>query len=103
MGKVALITCVAGQDGPYLAELSLFRQVGRREGVGTDETGIKSLSGEVLVRVDPQYFRCTEVDYLPGDSTREKNHLGWKHKTSFLEMVTSDLDQFLRERRVSVE
>ena len=82
MGKVALITCVAGQDGPYLAELS-FRQVGRREGVGTDETGIKSLSGEVLVRVDPQYFRCTEVDYLPGDPTREKNHLGWKHKTLF--------------------
>ena len=102
MGKVTLIACVAGQDGPYLAELS-FRQVGRREGGGTDETGIKSLSGEVLVRVDPQYFRCTEVDYLPGDSTREKNHLGWKHKTSFLEMVTSDRDQFLRERRVSVE
>ena len=102
MGKVALITCVAGQDGPYLAELS-FRQVGRREGVGTDETGIKSLSEEVLVRVDPQYFRCTKVDYLPGDSTREKDHLGWKHKTSFLEMVTSDRDQFLRERRVSVE
>ena len=105
MGKVALIACVAGQDGPYLAELS-FRQVGRGiewEGVGTDETGVESLSGEVPVRVDPQHFRRTEVDYLPGDPTREKNHLGWNHKTSFLEMVTSDLDQFLRERRVRVE
>ena len=102
MRKVALIACVAGQEGPYLAELS-FRQVGRGIEWEVVGTGVGSLSAEVLVRVDPQYFRCTEVDYLPGDPTREKNHLGWKHKTSFSEMVTSDLDLVLRERRDNVE
>ena len=75
--------------------------------MGTDETGIDSLSGEVLVRVDPQYFRPTEVDYLLGDPTRAKNCLGWEHKTSFsemvAEMVASDLELVRRERRVNIE
>ena len=109
MGNVTLIACVAGQEGPYLAELS-FRQVGRDiewTGVGMDETGIDSSSGEVLVRVDPQYFRPTEVDYLLGDPTRAKSRLGWENKTSFsemvAEMVASDLDLVRRERRVNVE
>jgi len=91
------------------AELS-FRQVGRDiewKGVGTDEMGIDSVSGEVLVRVDPQYFRPAEVDCLLGDPKRAKDCLGWEHKTSFLEMVAemvaSDLDLVRRERRVNVE
>ena len=87
-----------------------FGQVGREiewRGVGTDEMGVDRLSGEVLVRVDPQYFRPAEVDCLLGDPTRAKDCLGWEHKTSFLEMVAemvaSDLDLVRREQRVNLE
>lgn len=49
----------------------------------------------VLVRIDPRYFRPTEVDLLLGDPTKAKEKLGWVSKTSFddliLEMVQSDL------------
>jgi GDPmannose 4,6-dehydratase len=45
------------------------------------------LSPEKYVAVDSRYFRPTEVDALQGDSTKARNALGWKPKTSFLELV----------------
>jgi GDPmannose 4,6-dehydratase len=51
--------------------------------------------GDTVVRVDPRYFRPTEVDLLLGDPRKAHKVLGWKHKTSFKtlvkEMVASDL------------
>jgi GDPmannose 4,6-dehydratase len=75
-----------------------FAGIGRRiewQGQGRDEVGIDAASGEVLVEVDPGYFRPTEVDLLLGDPTKARTKLGWKHQISFAEliaeMVESDL------------
>ena len=53
--------------------------------------------GETVVRVDPRYFRPTEVDTLLGDSSRARKTLGWRPEISFEEMVREMVDQDLRE------
>jgi len=75
-----------------------FAEVGRSiewRGEGVDETGLDAKSGELLVKIDPRYFRMTEVDLLLGDSTKARRELGWSHKTTFpelvQEMVSADL------------
>jgi GDPmannose 4,6-dehydratase len=82
-----------------------FGEVGRRiiwRGKGTEETGLDSKSGKVLVAIDPRYFRPTEVDLLVGDASKAHQKLGWRHKTSFAdlvkEMVASDLVQVRLEK-----
>ena len=59
----------------------------RWEGVGLNETGIDVATGNVLVRIDPKYFRPSEVDVLWGDATKAKMELGWEPKTSLRELV----------------
>jgi GDPmannose 4,6-dehydratase len=66
-------------------------------GQGTEEVGADAKSGEVLVRVDPQYFRPTEVDYLLGDASKAHKMLGWKHRTSFADLVVEMVEADLRE------
>jgi GDPmannose 4,6-dehydratase len=82
-----------------------FAQIGIRinwEGVGVDEKGVDAGSGRILVRVDPRYFRPTEVDLLIGDASKARSKLGWQHKVSFeqlvAEMVASDLKSLAEER-----
>ena len=82
-----------------------FAQIGIRimwEGQGIDETGNDSASGRVRVKVDPRYFRPTEVDHLLGDPSKARSKLGWQHKVSFeelvAEMVAADLENVSRER-----
>jgi GDPmannose 4,6-dehydratase len=82
-----------------------FREVGRViqwQGEGLDECGRDAKTGEVLVRVDPRYFRPTEVDELLGDASKAKEKLGWSHRTKFKElvkdMVRSDLDALKLEQ-----
>lgn len=64
-------------------------------GEGTEEVGVRADNGEVLVQVDPRYFRPTEVELLIGDPSKAKEQLGWTHKCSFADlvkdMVASDL------------
>ena len=81
-----------------------FGHTGRRivwHGSGSQEKGIDAASGETLVKVDPRYFRPTEVDLLLGDPTKARQKLGWHHTTSFAdlvkEMVASDLAEVRRE------
>ena len=81
-----------------------FAEVGREiawSGCGIDEVGLDTRSGEVLVRIDERYFRPTEVDLLLGDASKAHKRLGWKHTTSFrelvAEMVAADLLQTGRE------
>jgi GDPmannose 4,6-dehydratase len=70
------------------------------EGKGVNEKGINSKTGDVLVEVDPQYFRPTEVDLLIGDPTKAREELGWEHEYDFealvKEMVESDLAEVQR-------
>lgn len=64
--------------------------IGRKiewHGTGVDETGVDIASGQVLVRVDSRYFRPAEVDELLGDPSKATRMLGWKHTTTFQELV----------------
>ena len=56
------------------------------QGEGVDETGTDQ-NGKVIVKVDPRYFRPTEVETLLGDPTKAKEKLGWVPKTTFAELV----------------
>ena len=64
-------------------------------GSGPEEMGCDRRTGQVLVRVDPRYFRPTDVELLLGDPAKARRQLGWRHRTSFAtlveEMVTADL------------
>ena len=72
------------------------------QGEGLEETGI--LEGKTIVRVDPRYFRPTEVETLLGDPSNAKTKLGWTPKTSFdelvAEMVREDLKHAERDELI---
>ena len=57
------------------------------EGKGINEVGIRSDTGEVVVKVDPNYFRPTEVETLLGDASLAEKLLNWKSSTSLEELV----------------
>ena len=83
-----------------------FAEIGRQiawSGRGVDEIGTDTKSGKVVVRIDPRYFRPTEVDLLLGDPRKAHQKLGWRHETSFAdlvsEMVAADLKQVAHEQR----
>jgi len=83
-----------------------FAQVGRRiawRGAGIEEAGIDANSGQVLVAVDPRYFRPTEVDLLIGDPSKARQRLGWRHKTSFADLVKDMVEFDLVEVRLEKE
>ncbi len=87
-----------------------FSEIGRAiewRGADADEEGIDGASGDVLIKIDPRYYRPTEVEYLLGDASKAQRVLGWKHQTGFAdlvrEMVAADLDVMAREPRVDVE
>ena len=65
------------------------------KGSGIDEEGTDAKSGKTLVKVDPRYFRPTEVDLLLGDPSKAEKMLGWQATTKFeklvAEMVQADL------------
>jgi GDPmannose 4,6-dehydratase len=64
-------------------------------GQGVDETGTDR-SGKVIVKVDPRYFRPTEVETLLGDPSKAKQKLGWTPKTSFQELVAEMVREDLK-------
>ena len=67
------------------------------EGEGIDEKGILKSSGQMVVNINPRYFRPTEVDLLIGDPSKAKTNLGWVPKVTFAElvkiMVTADYNK----------
>ena len=56
-------------------------------GSGVAEEGVDMPTGRVVVKVDPRYFRPTEVDTLLGDATKARTRLGWKPEITFAELV----------------
>ncbi|HVC90709.1 MAG TPA: GDP-mannose 4,6-dehydratase [Acidobacteriaceae bacterium] len=72
-------------------------------GRGIDEKALDD-SGQVIVAVDPHYFRPAEVETLLGDATHARNRLGWKPRVQFeelvREMVQSDLAEAKRDALV---
>jgi len=68
-----------------------FAEVGRAiawEGHGVDEIGRDAKTGDVLVQIDPKYFRPTEVDLLIGNPTKAKEVLGWEARIGLEELVS---------------
>lgn len=73
------------------------------QGKGVHEKGIDRKTGNVVIEIDPKYFRPTEVDLLLGDATKARTKLGWNPKTDFnaliAMMVDADLKAAEREKR----
>ena len=76
-------------------------------GSGTDEQGIDTSTGRVIVRIDAKYFRPTEVETLLGDPSKALQKLGWKPSISFAslvkEMAAADLEDARRDAMVARE
>ena len=70
-------------------------------GHGVDEEGVDSASGRVVVRIDPRYFRPTEVDTLLGDPSKARTKLRWTCEIGFealvREMVEADRELARRD------
>src|SRR3989344_2153844 len=86
-----------------LCELA-FKQIGvtlKWRGSGKNEKGFDAKTGDVLVEIDPRYFRPSEVNSLRANARKAFKELGWKPKTSFRElvkeMVTADIENTLRQ------
>ncbi|MDU4959261.1 MAG: GDP-mannose 4,6-dehydratase [Sporomusaceae bacterium] len=71
------------------------------QGQGVNEKGINTDTGDVLVEVDPRYFRPTEVDLLLGDAVKAQQRLGWTPRTTLTQlcsmMVKADLEEARRD------
>lgn len=65
------------------------------EGEGVDEVG--KVDGTVVIKIDPKYFRPTEVETLLGHSGKAREKLGWKPEISFSDMVSEMMEAELRE------
>jgi GDPmannose 4,6-dehydratase len=69
-------------------------------GEGETEKAIDRKSGKVVVAVDPQFYRPSDVDYLVGDPAKARKALGWHAETSFDQlvemMVRSDFDRLAK-------
>ncbi|MES2394685.1 MAG: GDP-mannose 4,6-dehydratase [Bacteroidota bacterium] len=82
-----------------------FAEVGitlKWEGKGVDEKGTDVATGNLIVEIDPRYFRPTEVELLIGDASKAKKDLGWEPKYTLeqlvKEMVESDVKLFERDK-----
>ena len=82
-----------------------FSEIGvtlKWEGKDADEKGINAANGKVVVEVDPEYYRPTEVELLIGDASKAKKDFGWEPKITLeqlvKDMVTSDIKLFERDK-----
>lgn len=70
----------------------------RWEGAGIDEKGYDAATGKMLVCVNPQWFRPTDVDNLWGDPTKAKTVLGWNPQSTTYEQLAEIMAKHDRER-----
>ena len=69
------------------------------EGKGLEEVGIRVDTNEIVIRVNPRYFRPTEVEQLMGDSSKALKILGWKSKINLEELISEMIDHDLNEAK----
>jgi GDPmannose 4,6-dehydratase len=72
-------------------------------GSGVDEVGVHAGTGTTVVRVDPRYFRPTEVDMLIGDASKARDKLGWQARVRFAELVDLMVDSEIAAQRNGVK
>jgi GDPmannose 4,6-dehydratase len=68
----------------------------RWNGSKLDEQGVDADTGRTVVRIDPRYFRPTEVDTLLGDASKARKQLGWTPEIGFAELVREMVESDLR-------
>ena len=82
-----------------------FAHIGRNivwRGHGIDEVGADAKTGEILVKVDPRYFRPTEVDSLLGDPRKANQRLGWRAEIEFEELVREMVEADLQRIETTI-
>jgi GDPmannose 4,6-dehydratase len=80
-----------------------FKAVGtevRWRGQAEQEEGVDASNGNVLVRVNPKFYRPAEVDLLIGDASKAKAKLGWEPKTSLESLCKMMVEADLRRNKV---
>ena len=72
------------------------------ENNGIDEIGRRRDNGKIVIRIDPRYFRLTEVETLLGDATKARKKLGWVPQISLekliKEMISNDINEAEKEK-----
>ena len=66
------------------------------KGDGLNEQGIDNESGSIVVKIDPRYYRPTEVDNLLGDPTKAKKELNWQHTITFKDMISEMVQEDIK-------
>ena len=88
-------------EGSNNEEVGIIKKI-NKNGYASPENGFSKKEGDVVIRVDPRYFRPTEVDLLIGDAEKAKKKLGWKpsHNLESLidDMVQADIELFKKEK-----
>ena len=77
-----------------------FKEIGINiiwEGDGSNEKGINKETGEVIIQVNPKYYRDIDIECLIGDASKAKEKLGWTPKTSFKELVHIMVDHAVKQ------
>jgi GDPmannose 4,6-dehydratase len=105
-----------GYAGDYVEAMWLMLQQERPDDyvIATGEThsvrecvdlafGHLNLDWRKHVKIDPRYFRPTEVDLLIGDASKAKRQLGWEPKVSFQQLMTMMVEADLKEERLKLE
>jgi len=72
------------------------------QGEGINEKGIDKKTGKTIIEVDSRYFRPAEVESLLGDSTKAREKLGWKPKTTFQELIKEMVQFDLEEAKKDI-
>ena len=68
-------------------------------GEGISEKGVNPETGNLVVVIDPRYFRPTEVDILQGDASKARRVLGWEPTVRFDDLVAMMVDADLAEQK----
>ena len=69
------------------------------EGRGIEEIGRRADTNQIVIKIDPRYFRPTEVDLLLGDPSKSFKELGWVPKTTLEELIEEMIQNDLKEAR----
>ncbi len=88
-------------EGSNNEEVGIIKKI-NKNGYASPENGFSKKEGDVVIKVDPRYFRPTEVDLLIGDAEKAKKKIGWKpsHNLESLidDMVQADIELFKKEK-----
>ena len=72
------------------------------KGNGVNELGIRADNGQIVIRIDPRYFRPTEVEQLLGDASKAQNELGWKPKITLNQIISEMIENDHNEAKKEI-